>query len=142
MKQQNKDLFLILIIAVINAVWVCVPTHFAVIGIVLALPLVFLAPGYLLIEILTQKREHETTIHLLLSIGLSLSIDVLGGFVLNIIPIGLMPITWGLFLSALTVICALLCMVKRRQWQIQALRISAIDAYTMHCDFCIYVYNQ
>jgi uncharacterized membrane protein len=89
-----------------------------VIGIVLALPLMFLAPGYLLIELLTQKREHDGTTHLLLSIGLSLSLDILCGFLLNIIPAGLTPVTWGVFLAALSIVCTFLCMIRRCQWQI------------------------
>lgn len=118
MRQRNKDLLLILIIAIVNMVWAYLPTHFVIIGIVLALPLMFLAPGYLLIEILSQKREHDGTTYLLLSIGLSLSIDILCGFLLNFIPAGLTPTTWGIFLAALTMACALLCMVRRRRWQI------------------------
>src|SRR5437763_1998626 len=118
MRQQNKDLFLILIVAIVNIVWACLPTHFVGVGLILALPLVFLAPGYLLIEILMQKREHDGTMHLLLSIGLSLSIDILCGFLLNIIPVGLTPLTWGVSLAALAMACTLLCMVKRRRRQI------------------------
>jgi uncharacterized membrane protein len=104
--------------AIINMVWAYFPTYFAVIAIVLALPLVFLAPGYLLLEIITQKREHDTTTHLLLSIGLSLAMNILGGFVLNIIPVGLTTLTWGVFLGALSIAGVLLCIVKRRRWQI------------------------
>lgn len=118
MRQQNKDLFLILILAVINMVCACFSPHLAVMSIILALPLVFLVPGYLLLELLVQKREHDGTMHLLLSIGLSLSIEILGGFLLNIVPVGLTTLTWGLFLGALTIPCLLLCMVKRCRWQI------------------------
>jgi uncharacterized membrane protein len=117
MRKQNKDLFLVLLIAIMNVIWACFPVHVVVIALVLALPLIFLAPGYLLIELLTQKREHDGTTHLLLSIGLSLSIDILGGFLLNVIPMGLTTLTWSVFLGALTIACALLCIVKRRQWR-------------------------
>jgi uncharacterized membrane protein len=119
MKQQNKDLFLILIIAIINTLWACFPNHVAVIGTAIALPLVFLTPGYLLLELLTQKREHDGITRLLLSIGLSLSIDILGGFLLNITPIGITSITWGIFLNIFIIVCIFLCMVKRRRWQLQ-----------------------
>jgi uncharacterized membrane protein len=118
MRQKNKDLFLILIMAIVDVVWAYLPTHFVVVGIVLALPLILLAPGYLLIEILTPKREHDGTTQLLFSIGLSLSVDVLCGFLLNIIPTGLTPITWGVSLAVLTMTGTLLCMVKRRRWQV------------------------
>jgi uncharacterized membrane protein len=119
MRQHNKDLFLILTIAIITIVWTCLPVNFVVMGIVLALSLVLLAPGYLLLELLAQKWEHDGTTRLLLSIGLSLSIDVLGGFLLNIIPVGLTTLTWSVFLGALTIAGALLCMVKRCRWQMQ-----------------------
>ncbi len=117
MRKQNKDLFLVLIIAIMNVIWACFPLHVVVIAVVLALPLVFLAPGYLLTELLTRKGEHDGTTSLLLSIGLSLSIDILGGFLLNLIPVGLTTLTWSVFLGALTIACALLCMVKRHQWR-------------------------
>ena len=118
MRQHNKDLFLILVIAIMNIIWVCFPMQSAIIGVFLALLLVFLVPGYLLIELLTQKQEHDAITRLLLSIGLSLSIDILGGFLLNIISIGLTTLTWGIFLSAFTIACLLLCMGKRRRWPI------------------------
>ena len=118
MMRQDKDLILILIIAIVNMVWSYLPTHFVVVSVVLALPLVFLAPGYLLIELLSQKREQDGTKQFLLSIGLSLSIDILGGFLLNIIPVGLTTLTWSLFLGILSTAGALLCMVKRLQRQI------------------------
>ena len=117
MRKQNKDLFLGLIIAIMNVLWASLPVHVVVIAVILALPLVFLAPGYLLIELLTQKREHDGTTHLLLSIGLSCSLDILGGLVLNAIPVGLTTLTWSVFLGALTIACALLCMMKRHRWR-------------------------
>lgn len=119
MRQHNKDLFLILTIAIMNVVGGCFLIHIVIISMVLALPLVFLAPGYLLIELLTQKQEYDETRQLLLGIGLSLSIDILGGFLLNIIPAGLTTLTWSVFLSALTIAGSLLCMVKRYPWQVQ-----------------------
>ena len=118
MRQQNKDLFLILILAIINMVYACFPVRPFIMSMVLALPLVFLVPGYLFLELLIQKVAHDGTMHLLLSIGLSLSIDILGGFLLNIVPVGLTTLTWSLFLGTLTILCLLLCMVKRCRWQI------------------------
>jgi uncharacterized membrane protein len=118
MRKHNKDIFLILGIAIISIVWACFPTRFAVITIVLALPLVFLIPGYLLLEIITQKREHDATTHFLLSIGLSLSMNILGGFVLNIIPVGLTTLTWRVFLGVVAIVGGLLCVVKRHRWQL------------------------
>jgi uncharacterized membrane protein len=120
MKQKllNNDLFLMLIIAMINIAWACVPIHIALIGIIVALPLVFLVPGCLLIELLMQKQELDRATRLLLSIGLSLSIDIISGFLLNVVPPGLTAMTWGIFLSFFTIMCVVLCMVKRRKRQV------------------------
>jgi uncharacterized membrane protein len=118
MKQQNNDLFLIFVLSIINIVWACIPTHTVIVGIVIAFPLIFLAPGYLLVELLMQKQEQDRTKLLLLSLGLSLSIDIFGGFLLNITPMGLTIMTWGIFLSTLTIAWTLLCMMKRRRWRL------------------------
>jgi uncharacterized membrane protein len=118
MRKQNGDLFLVLIVAIMNVIGACFSLRVVVMTVVLALPLVFLAPGYLLMELLTQKREHDGVTHLLLSIGLSLAIDILGGFVLNVIPVGLTTLTWSVFLSALSIAGVLLCMVKRHRWRV------------------------
>jgi len=117
MRQHNKDLFLLLILTVVDMLWACCPTYFAIISIVVAFPLVFLAPGYLLIELLTKEWNHDGTTHLLLCIGLSLSIDILTGFLLNITPVGLTTLTWNVSLGVLIIASTFLCIVKRRRWQ-------------------------
>jgi len=83
------------------------------VGIILALPLVFVLPGYALAETLYSKRSLDASIRLLFSLGLSLAIDVVGGFILNIV--GLHTLSWALYLGLLTSLLALLAAYQRRR---------------------------
>ncbi len=112
-----------LIIVVLNVIWVLLPSHLPVIGIILSLPLVFVLPGYTLTEALFRKRLLETSHHLVLSIGLSLAIDILGGLILNLLPIGLKGISWAVLLGLLTTIFSLLVGYLRRRTPMNGVRL-------------------
>jgi|GEM_PF-535849 len=114
MRLKNLDLIAIIIIAALNMLWALFPGSISVIGIILALPLVFVLPGYTLTEALFRKRSLGGAERLLLSLGLSLSIDVLGGLILNFFPMGLQGRSWAAFLGLLTVVFALLVAFLRR----------------------------
>ena len=66
MRLKNLDLIVTLIIVVLNVIWVLLPSHLPVIGIILSLPLVFVLPGYTLTEALFRKRLLETSHRLVL----------------------------------------------------------------------------
>src|SRR6266487_3588085 len=89
MRLKNLDLIVAVTIAAMNVVWALLPGRTPVIGTVLALPLVFVLPGYSLTEAMFYKRTVETSHRLLLSLVLSLAIDILGGLILNMLPAGL-----------------------------------------------------
>src|ERR1700737_393008 len=77
MRLKNLDLMVTVIIAALKVVWALLSSHIPVIGIILALPLVFVLPGYTLTEALFHKRSLDVSHRLLLSLSLSLAIDVL-----------------------------------------------------------------
>jgi uncharacterized membrane protein len=114
MRLKNLDLLVTMIIAMLNLLWALFPSHPPVIGIILALPLVFVLPGYTLTEALFHKRSLDASHRLVFSLGLSLAIDVLSGLVLNLLPIGLQAISWAMFLGLLTAVFSLLAMYLRR----------------------------
>ncbi len=115
MRQKNLDLVVALIIVVLNILVVLLPDRAPiVIGLVLALPLVFVLPGYTLTEALFYRRLLNASHRLVLSVGLSLAIDILGGFVLNISPAGLRAISWVVLLGLLTTAFSLLVAYLRR----------------------------
>src|SRR5258708_13454543 len=108
MHHKNLDLIAAVIIAVLNVVWVLLHSSAPVVGIILAFPLVLVLPGYTLTEVLFRKRSLNAPERLVLSLGLSLAIDVLSGLFLNVLPVGLQPTSWAVLLGLLTVEFSLL----------------------------------
>jgi uncharacterized membrane protein len=112
-----KDLDLVgaVIIAVLNVLWALLPGHAPVIGIMLALPLVLVLPGYTLSEALFHTRSLDAPQRVVFSLGLSLATDVLGGLILNLLPAGLKAASWAVFLALLTAVLALVAFSLRRR---------------------------
>jgi len=123
MRLKNIDLLLAAMIALMNIILVLLPGYPSVIGIVLALPLVFLLPGYTLTEALFYKRPFDGVYRCIFTLGLSLAIDILSGFILNIFPIGLWSTSWAIFLGLLTVLFSLLVAYLRRGSSIGGIRL-------------------
>lgn len=114
MHHKNLDLIAAVIIAVLNVVWVLLHSSVPVVGIILALPLALVLPGYTLTEVLFRNRPLNAPERLVLSLGLSLAIDVLSGLILNVLPAGLQATSWAVLLGLLTVVFSLLAVYLRR----------------------------
>lgn len=69
---------------------------------ILALPLVLVVPGYALTLALLPRLRLGAGERLVLSLGLSLALAALGGFVLNWTPWGLRPQPWAVLLALTT----------------------------------------
>ena len=71
MRLKNLDLMLSTALVFMNVVWVWLPiSHPSAIGVVLALPLVFLLPGYTLTEALFYKRPFGALYRFIFSLGI------------------------------------------------------------------------
>ena len=114
MRLKNLDLIAAVTIAAMNLIWVLLPYHIIVIGIILALPLVFIVPGYTLTEALLCRRSLDASKRLVFSIALSLAIDILSGFILNLLLVGLQAKSWAVLLGLLTALFSLLAVYLRR----------------------------
>ncbi len=123
MRTKKLDLIGIMAFVAINIACVLLPYHVSGVGIVLTLPLVFLLPGYVLTEVLSQNRFLEASHRLTLSIGLSLAIDILSGFILNMFPLGLQALSWVAFLGLFTMVFALIAVYLRRGGPVNRVRI-------------------
>jgi uncharacterized membrane protein len=117
MRIKNLDLIVIGIIVASNMIFALLPNHIPILGIVLALPVTIILPGYALTEVLFYKRTLDFAYRLLLSLGLSLAIDILSGLILNILPSGLRAIPWAVFLGLLTLLFSLLAAFFR--WRVK-----------------------
>ncbi|HXR64689.1 MAG TPA: DUF1616 domain-containing protein [Ktedonobacteraceae bacterium] len=119
MRLRSLDLFLALAIAVANVAWAVFTmsdnmASLSAVSVALALPLVFLIPGYLITETLFPHRALETVQRLTFSIALSISVAIFGGFLLDQLPTGLRLLPWVIWLGALTAVFALLAYVRRK----------------------------
>lgn len=146
MRLRNFDLFLVVLVVILNVVWTQIPYHLTVVGILLGLPLTLCFPGYTLTQVLFRQREQILGVsnsiiqrpelkighpigvldQIVLSLGLSLTIDVLVGFVLNIFPIGLQALSWTLSLGLITTLFALVAAFLRRGDIIRVARVSRL----------------
>ena len=141
MGRKNLDLIIAILIVALNIGWMQIPGRPWLVSLVLALPLVLILPGYTLVQLLFRRRSagqeagqapslaktsasserwklgHPIggTDRLILSLGLSMALDILVGFILNILPVGLQPLSWTLSLGLLTALFALLALFVRRK---------------------------
>src|SRR5579859_3336673 len=99
LRLKHPDLVLATAIALANVVWAFLPYHVPAIGTALALPLVFITPGYTLTAALFHRRSLDMAYRMLLSLGISVSIVIAGGLVLNALPGGLRPSSWSALLA-------------------------------------------
>lgn len=74
--------------------------------------MVLFIPGYVLTLAILPELDEATT--LLLSLGISISMDILGGFVLNYTSWGLQPLTWALWLCTISLPGCIIALYRRR----------------------------
>src|SRR5579859_1059883 len=124
MRSKSLDLIAAILVVAINVAWALIPNRPALIGIIFALPLIFLLPDYTLTQTLFRKRSPAPAAaphlilqprlnlghpigpadHLILAFGLSMAIDVVIGFTLNVLPVGLQALSWTLSLGLVTTV--------------------------------------
>lgn len=131
MRHKNFDLMAATGTAVFNIVLLLLPVHIEILQVISALPLIFMWPGYLLTEAFFQKRPAETlpraalTVlpglarplntleRFTLSIGLSVAIAIIGGFLLNLLPEGLTPRTWATVFAIVIIVLVVVVITER-----------------------------
>src|SRR4051812_25593320 len=98
--------------------WVFVPWHVPVLSVLLALPLLFLLPGYALMSLMFQTQPLDVMYRLLVSVGISLVIDILVGMLLHLFAFGLHSSSWSFALGGLTLVFTLWswALQKKRSW--------------------------
>src|SRR5437899_10172382 len=101
MRLKNFDLIGVIFLVIINVGWAQLPSRPLIIGIILAVPLIFVLPGYTLTQVLFRKQSPDQSLdssnnlilqpslkigqpvsavdHIIFSLGLSMAIDVLMG---------------------------------------------------------------
>jgi uncharacterized membrane protein len=146
MRVKNLDLIGAIFFAVLCVGWAQLPSRPLIAGIMLAVPLVLVLPGYTLTQVLFRKRSPDPLTdtaknlilqprlkidqpvsavdYLIFSLGLSLALDVVMGFILNVFPTGLQLQSWTISLGLLTTVFALLATYRRRRHRVKYQRRS------------------
>lgn len=89
-------------------------------------PLVLLLPGYTLAAALFPNHTLRGPERVVLSLGVSLVVTALLGFVLNLSPAGLTPVAWVVWLGSLTLAASGVAMLRRPGY----LRLDRPPVYT------------
>lgn len=129
MRLKNIDLSVALIISVLNVLCVLTPITLPWFRTTLALPLVFVLPGYMLTEMLFYQRKIATSHRLLLTLGLSIVIVIISGILLNMLLPGLQSISWVICLSLITVMGTFIVAICRGKVAARAIRIKTLHIY-------------
>lgn len=121
MKQRAVDtnILVVIILTIVAVVLVfIIPPAWLPLRI-LALPLAFVLPGYALMSALFPGKPFGNAERLIFTLGISLSIVILSGLVLNITPFGLQARSWAVFLGVITLgACAVAILRKRKQEEV------------------------
>jgi hypothetical protein len=115
MSRQPSDLRAAIVAAIASGALVLLIPANSTVRLVFALPLLLLLPGYALTAALFPRRSIGIPEQVLFSVGLSLSVVVVGGFALHWTPWGLQAGSWAVFLAGVTVGASMLAAVRRRR---------------------------
>lgn len=88
--------------------------------------LAFVFPGYAIRSFLI-KGNISLAESFLLSLGISLTIDIFAGLLINITPWGLRSVSWSTGLGIITIIASLIALINRREKQNEGLNDSLLE---------------
>lgn len=134
MRRHNLDVILAIAVAISNVGYSFLSIHQPLLGTLLALPLLFFIPGYLLADVLFQQRLPSIAHQIVLILTMSTCIVLLSGFLLNLLPGGLNARSWSIYLGGLNTLLGLLAMLQRRK-----VLISQTQAWSLHLKFSDYI---
>jgi uncharacterized membrane protein len=105
------DVMIVLALALVGAAVPFADIQAMAIRAPLAVALVAVLPGYAITRAV-RLRGAGLPAHLLLSLGMSMAITGLSGFVLNWTPWGLQAHSWAVLLSGITVVAAIIALLR------------------------------
>jgi uncharacterized membrane protein len=114
LKRPNFDLALVAAVTLVTMLLALTPINLGFVQVLCAVLLVCVLPGYAIMAAAFPNRPF-TVETLVFTLGISLSITVLGGLLLNYTVPGLTTVTWGVLLGSIILAACLVALVKRRQ---------------------------
>src|SRR5947209_13497361 len=113
-RSVDRDILVVIILSIIALVLAFIAPADWLPFRILTLPLVLLLPGYALTSALLPRQTLGIAERLLLSLGLSLTIVILGGLVLNQTPFGLAKSSWAVLLTGITLSACIVAFIRRQ----------------------------
>lgn len=113
MPRHSIDLLLIVALAILACLTAFLAQGMVLIRVPVSLLLVLVLPGWATGAALLPSRSVGTAERAILTVGGSLVLSTLGGFLLNWTPWGLRPATWAAFLAVVTIVAALIALARR-----------------------------
>lgn len=119
MSRQHGDLVAAIVVATTCGVLTLLAPGDSAVRLVVALPLLFVLPGYAVTAALFPKRSLGIPEQVLYSVGLSLAVVMVGGFALHWTPWGLQAESWVIFLFCVTLGASVIARMRRRRgWSV------------------------
>jgi uncharacterized membrane protein len=114
MKKRFVDIFAVILLTLISVALAFAVPPDNVAGRIWILPLVLVLPGYALSCALFAKQPAGIPERVIFSLGLSLSIVILCGLLLNLTPFGMHARSWAVLLGGITIAASAIALVRRR----------------------------
>lgn len=112
---RRADLIVVIVLVVIAVGLVLAEVNSKVVRLIFGLPLTFILPGYALTAVIFSRANLQILDRIGLSLGLSLAVTALGGLLLTWSPWGLQPVSWAIYLGAISLGASGIALAHR--WQ-------------------------
>jgi uncharacterized membrane protein len=129
-RRNLNDLHLVMLLAMAASLIVVSPLNVPALRILVSLPLALLLPGYALTSALFPNRVLGVPERLVMAIGLSLTVLVLAGILLNYTPGGLQTTTWVIWLYGFTIAVAIWALLRRSKSE-NAIQGTPVPVFTL-----------
>lgn len=112
-KRYSLDILLVTILGVLLPIITTAGSP--ILRTLLVMGIALFIPGYLLTQALLARNVVTPSAQLLTSIGLSLIVLILGGLVLNLLPLGLVRFQWEYLLEGVIIVAAIGAIIQRER---------------------------
>ena len=113
MLHKNFDIYLAVFGGLAAVALVLLHLNAGPIGVLIGLLLVFLAPGYIISMALFPQSNWSAMERVILTLGISLAISVLGGIILYAINVSLSPEHWAFYYGGFILIFGIIAIIRR-----------------------------
>jgi uncharacterized membrane protein len=109
----SLDIVLAIAVALITMALAFTGVQLGIVQAVLGALFVLVVPGYTLTAAFLWRRDPGIARRLTLSIGLSMAVSIIGGFILHWLPGGLSPVSWAVLLGGVSLAGGVVALVRR-----------------------------